>query len=235
MVLAGMTLGAVGAPAELPPDGVEFSTQITRTYGLNYLLALPEGYAENRRQHYPIVIFLHGSGERGEDLNVVRVNGPFKEIAQGRKFPFILVAPQCPAKGWWDVEVLSHLLTSIEKKYRVDRDRVYLTGLSMGGYGTWAWATAEPKRFAALAPICGGGDPEQAAKLVGIPTWVTHGDADTAVPIVQSIAMVEAIRKAGGTIRFDIIKGGTHDVWSPVYANPEFYDWLMAQNRKSRP
>lgn len=154
-------------------------------------------------------------------------------MAKGRKFPFILVAPQCPEGTWWDPEVLSKMLTQIERTHRVDKDRIYLTGLSMGGFGTWNWAALEPNRFAAIAPICGGGNSEDAPKIAHLPTWVTHGDKDGAVPISESIAMVDAVKKAGATdVRFDIIKGGEHDVWTPVYEGTMLYDWFLTKTRR---
>lgn len=232
LVMAGLTLGATGTePPSLPPDAGRFTTKITRTYSLNYLVSLPDGYAENPRKRYPLILFLHGSGERGTDVNQVRLHGPFKELAKGLRIPAIVVAPQCPSDTWWQPDVLSALLKQLERTYRVDRDRITLTGLSMGGYGTWAWADLEPHRFAAIAPICGGGDPAIAPRIAHLPTWVVHGTADPAVPFAQSDNLVKALRQAGGTPRFDVIDGGGHDVWTAVYENPAFYEWLLAQRR----
>lgn len=195
-----------------------------------YLVALPEGYERQRR--WPLIIFLHGSGERGTDLAAVKVHGPLKEIEQGRRIPAIVVAPQCPPEQWWDVPSLIGLLDAVERKYRVDRNRIVLTGLSMGGYGTWNWAVAQPNRFAAIAPICGGGNPARAEAIKHLPTWVVHGDADGAVPVNESRRMVEALRKLGANPRYDEIKGGGHDVWTDFYRQDEFYTWALAQRRK---
>lgn len=211
-LLAAIAFTPVQQP-QLPTDGVAFEAKVTRSYRMNYLLRLPDNYDGSKK--VPLLIFRHCSGERGNNLDMNRVHGPFKELAKSRKFPFIIVAPQCPEGQSWDGEVLNLMLKGIGKKYRVDKDRIYLTGLSMGGYGTSVWATANPEKFAAIAPICGGGDPTQASRLVKIPTWVTHGDKDGAVPIAQSISMVNALKAAGGDVRFDIIPGGQHDVGPP--------------------
>jgi predicted peptidase len=215
---------------QLPADGANFTGKVTKTVSINYLITLPEDYATNNKK-YPLILFLHGSGERGDDVNKVRAHGPIKEVGKGRKLPFIIISPQCPDRGWWDPDVLIGLLNKVEKDYRVDRKREYLTGLSMGGFGTWALAIAQPKRFAAIAPICGGGDPNSVGVLKDVPVWVTHGDADPAVPISQSQEMVDALTKAGGNVRFDIIKGGGHDVWTDVYASDAIYTWFLSHKR----
>ncbi|MFZ4506632.1 MAG: dienelactone hydrolase family protein [Fimbriimonas sp.] len=231
-VLALIALSSSQVSPQQPADGENFRGKITKKVSISYLLSLPEDYAATNRR-YPIVVFLHGSGERGSDLNVVRVHGPFKELNKGRKFPFIAVAPQCPEGQSWDIDTLSAMLNNLERKYRVDRNREYLTGLSMGGYGTWAWSMAEPKRFAAIAPICGGGDTSKADLIKHIPIWNTHGDADRSVPIQRSIEMINALKAAGAAdVRFDIIPGGQHDVWTQVYSGTEIYDWLLSHKRR---
>jgi predicted peptidase len=223
---------AIGSPqTPLGQQEAAFSRRITKTVQGRYLISLPEDYASQPRKRYPLILFLHGSGERGEDLSLVAKHGPPKEIAAGRKLPFIVVSPQCPAGEWWSTEVLTALLDEVERKYRVDRKREYLTGLSMGGFGTWNLAAATPKRFAAIAPICGGGDPKQAHLLKDIPIWGTHGDADQAVPLATGLAMVDAVRAAGGNPRYDVIKGGGHDVWTDVYAGTALYDWFLTHKK----
>jgi len=128
--------------------------------------------------------------------------------------------------------VLSGLLDEVEKKYPVDKSRVYLTGLSMGGYGAWALAAYEPNRFAAVAPICGGGEPEDARKLVGTPVWAFHGDRDTSVDVAKGQAMIDNLRAAGGTPKFTVYEGVGHDSWTQTYENNELYEWLFSQKRK---
>lgn len=222
------------AAVALPQDPVQaerFEGKVTKTVSYEYLVSLPDGYA-NSRERVPLILFLHGAGERGTDVQKVKMHGPMKEIGKGRKIPAVVIAPQCPPNGWWDADALTSMVDFLERKYRIDRDRIYITGLSMGGFGTWALGTRNPGRFAALAPICGGGDPTQAAKIAKIPIWVTHGDEDKAVNITESQKMVDATRAAGNQrVRFDVIKGAGHDTWTDVYANDYFYNWLFAQRR----
>lgn len=219
----------------LPADGVRITQRVTTTVTMGYLLSLPDGYGTDRSKKWPLVLFLHGSGERGDDLEKNRVHGPFKEIAKGRKIPAIVIAPQCPMGDSWSSErmlnALTGLLNDAEKRYRVDRNREYLTGLSMGGYGTWALAEKYPRRFAALAPICGNGDVSKVAVLRNVPIWTTHGDSDPSVPVQGTRDLVAALRAAGSNVRYDEIPGGQHDVWTAVYANDEFWNWLLAQKR----
>ena len=151
-------------------------------------------------------------------------------MAGGKKFPFILVSPQSPGRGW-NPDTLSALLDDVEKNYRVDKNREYLTGLSMGGYGTWALAAAQPHRFAAVAPICGGGNPKDAEKLKALPIWVFHGAKDPTVPLARSQEMVDALKSAGSEVKFTIYPDAVHDSWTETYDNPEFYTWLLSHTK----
>ena len=226
----GLALPAHARPAAASAqEAKSFEGKITITAKLNYLLFLPADYGKSRKS-WPLVLFLHGSGESGNDLAKVKVHGPPKLVEANGPFPFILVSPQSPGRGW-NPDVLNALLGSIIKQYRVDKDRVYLTGLSMGGYGTWSLAAAHPEKFAAIAPICGGGNPADAAKLVKIPTWVFHGAKDNTVPLKRSEEMVEALKAAGGDPKFTIYPDAGHDCWTATYDNPELYQWLLAQKR----
>ncbi len=180
---------------------------------------------------WPLLLFLHGAGERGDDLDLVKKHGPPMLIEQGQEFPFIVVSPQCPTNRRWEPFELATLLDEIVEKYQVDEDRIYVTGLSMGGFGTWSLAAYQPDRFAALAPICGGGEPIMARLLRPIPTWVFHGAKDPIVPLERSTAMVEAIKAAGGDVKFTIYPDAGHDSWTESYANPELYEWLLQQKR----
>jgi predicted peptidase len=202
-----------------------------------YLLYLPQDYDPQSAKRWPLVLFLHGSGERGDNLHMVAHHGPSKHVEEGQHFPFILVSPQCPAHGWWsrepDVHALAELLDEIESNYAVDPDRVYVTGLSMGGYGVWSLAIAYPHRFAAIAPICGGGNPWTVSAIRHIPVWAFHGDQDRAVPIEDGKAMVDAHRACGGNANLTIYPGVGHDSWTQTYANQEFYNWLLAQRRNT--
>jgi len=223
-----------GKPVDLKQEKQSFEKKITITVGLQYLLYLPEDYATTKKR-YPLVLFLHGAGERGRNVEAVAVNGPPKEVKNGRKFPFILVSPQCPEGSWWDSRVLTALLDTIEKKYRVDKNRIYLTGLSMGGYGTYDLASKTPNRFAAIAPICGAGNPSIAPMLKDIPIWATHGTKDGAVPFEDDKKLIDAIIAAGNTqVKFTAVQDGEHDVWTDVYKGTEIYDWLLGFSLKDR-
>lgn len=221
-------------PADLRQEKQAFEKRITVTVGLRYLLYLPEDYAKTKKR-YPLVLFLHGSGERGDNVEAVAVHGPPKEVKNGRNFPFILVSPQCPAGSWWDPNVLTALLDTVEKKYRVDKNRVYVTGLSMGGYGAYALAARTPERFAAIAPICGAGDPAMAPRLKDVPVWAAHGTKDMAVPFEEGKKLIDAIVAAGNKqVVFHVVQDGGHDVWTEVYSGTEVYDWLLSHSLKGR-
>ncbi len=212
-----------------------FSAEVTSQVSTNYLFYLPEGY-EDSEEAWPLVLFLHGKGERGDDLDLVAIHGPPKRVAAGASFPFILVSPQCPDDDWWtsveQITTLTALLDDVTSRYRVDLDRVYLTGLSMGGFGTFALATATPKRFAAIAPVCGGGEPFAAEVMAHIPAWVFHGAKDDVVPLKRSQEMVDALEAAGADVKFTIYPEAKHDSWTETYDNPDLYEWLLKQRRK---
>jgi predicted peptidase len=177
------------------------------------------------------MLFLHGAGERGDNLARIKVYGPPKLLEGKRDFPFVVASPQCPARERWHPDSLAALLDEIEATYRIDVDRLYVTGLSMGGFGTWALAIAQPRRFAAIAPICGGGKPDEVAAIKHVPVWAFHGARDRIVPLESSTRMVEALRDAGGDVRFTVYPDLGHDSWTPTYANPELYTWLLEHRR----
>jgi predicted peptidase len=208
-----------------------FKAKFVQKVDLPYLLHLPKDYKQQKS--LPLVMFLHGAGERGDNLNLVQKHGPPKLIEAGLEFPFILVSPQCPKDSWWtrELEPLKLLLDSLLKTYKVDKKRVYLTGLSMGGFGTFHLAGLYPKYFAALAPICGGGHGSFAENLKTIPTWAFHGDADEIVPVQESQRMIRAIKKAGGNAKLTTYKGVGHDSWTQTYDNPKFYEWLLSHKK----
>ena len=192
----------------------------------DYLLYLPEEY-DDGDEKWPLMVFLHGAGERGSDLEMVKRHGPPKLIAEGQKLPFIVASPQVPEGQRWDVDFITGLIDELEEKYRVDEERIYLTGLSMGGFGTWALGSKDPGRFAAIAPVCGGGDPRNVCALKDTPTWVFHGSLDQVVPLERSSEMVRALESCGGKVRFTVYPTAGHDSWTETYANPEFYEWLL--------
>lgn len=201
---------------------------------VNHLLALPKGYSAQRGRRWPLLVFLHGSGERGESTDILRKFGPAKRIEEGAEFPFILLTPLCPAYEWWHLDAIEALIADICRRHRVDRDRIYLTGLSMGGYGVWGLAAKHPERYAAIVPICGAGDGDWAPRLAALPTWVFHGELDPVVPVEHSRAMVRALRAAGGKPKLTIYKNVHHDSWTKAYNTPALYAWLLRQRRKQR-
>ena len=220
-------------PPQTGQHAQKLEKQITITF--DYLLTLPPDYNKDAKKLWPLILFLHGSGERGSDVEKVKVHGPPK-IAD--KDPdstvakeFIVVSPQCPTGRGWKTDSLIVLLDDVASKYRVDPDRVYLTGLSMGGFGTWDLASNYPDRFAAIAPMCGGGQPEMARRLRNLPIWVFHGDADPAVPVKRSDDMVEALKKIGADVKYTRYPGIGHDCWTESYSNPDLYTWFLSHKR----
>lgn len=198
---------------------------------LQYLVHLPPGYSAESSQRWPLILFLHGSGERGDNLQRVKVNGIPKLVETRKDLPFIVISPQCPAREWWLSASLNDLLDEVSAKYHVDADRIYLTGLSMGGFGSWSMAAQYPQRFAAVAPICGGGDPDDVAILKDLPIWVFHGGQDPTVPIKRSQEMVDALTKVSGRVRFTVFPEAGHDSWTAAYNTQELYTWLLQQRR----
>jgi predicted peptidase len=198
----------------------------------HYLLYLPEGYLQDTVTRWPLVLFLHGSGERGHDLEKVKTHGPPKLVAQGKKFPFILVSPQAPSAGiGWEPNTLYQMLQDIKARYRVDGDRVYLTGLSMGGFGSWNLAMKHPEEFAAVVPICGGGDTAEIWQLRNMPVWCFHGALDNVVPLASSQKMVEGLKRYNPSVRFTIYPDANHNSWTVTYDNDSLYQWLLAQKK----
>ncbi|WP_350352277.1 PHB depolymerase family esterase [Microbacterium sp. A8/3-1] len=200
---------------------------------LRYLIHLPDDYDADPDRRWPLVLFLHGAGERGADLELAALHGPPKLADAGHEFPFILVTPQCAASSQWVAELstLSGLLDEVVAAHRVDPARVSVTGLSMGGYGTWSLAVRYPDRFAAIAPICGGLWMQSAAPIRTVPVWAFHGDADDVVPISATEQIVTELRSLGTDPQFTRYAGVGHDSWTETYENPRFYDWLLSQRR----
>ena len=235
-----LLLGLIGAlitpllVAEEPQPGKQVEQELKVVdRSVPYLLYLPREYSSGDRK-WPLMLFLHGSGERNGPLSTVKKWGPPRRVDHGEDSPFIIVSPQCPETESWgqprQEQLLMALLDHLGKNFKVDTDRIYLTGLSMGGYGAWRLAADHPERFAAVVPICGGGKPEDAPKLKNLPIWVFHGTEDPAVPLQRSSEMVEAIKKAGSTrIRFTTLEGIGHNSWEAAYASPDLYQWLEKQ------
>jgi predicted peptidase len=213
---------------------------------LNYRLLKPIVYDPS--QKYPLVLLLHGSGESGDDNTAQMMHGvaEFATDDSRRDFPCFVVTPQCPKKkSWWNskrkpdepdpgptepMQLVIELLDALPREFSIDTRRLYVTGLSMGGYGVWDLIQRFPEKFAAAAPICGGGDPRQAGRLVRIPIWVFHGGADEGNHPQMSREMVAAIRKAGGKPLYTEYPGVPHNSWSTTYKSPLFMTWLFAQS-----
>ncbi len=217
--------------------------QFTKTISaqVNYLLFLPKGYDAKGEKRWPLMLFLHGAGERGTNIWKVTTHGPPKIVATQPDFPFILVSPQCPEHQIWSRDVLLGLLDDIIANYAVDTNRVYLTGISMGGYGTWDLGLSHPDRFAAIVPICGGGelitammssrDKRQALLSLGV--WAFHGGKDPVVPLAESQRMVDFAKKLGvPDVKLTVFPEAKHDSWTEAYKNPDLYTWLLQHERK---
>lgn len=213
-------------------DGL-FRGSVNAVAGYRYYIYLPEGYASEPNK-WPLILFLHGMGERGDNLDSIRRNGPLRHIEDGASLPFIVLAPQCPADSWWDVGSLLALLEYAEGLWRIDNDRVYLTGLSMGGAGTWALANFCPERFAAIAPVCAFFTPGDPQRFHSLPIWCFHGAMDDFVPVSDSVRMVGSIRRCGGTARFTVYPDIAHNCWREVYSSPDLYEWFLANKRQPR-
>lgn len=200
---------------------------------LPYILHTPPG--DRPAAGWPFLLYLHGMGERGADLVRVRIHGIPKVTAADPDFPFLALSPQCPLTADWrtSTPALAALFDHALATLPIDPARVYVTGLSMGGFGTWALGIERADRIAAIAPICGGGDPTRVCALRRVPVWAFHGALDDVVPLELSQVMVDALRGCGGDVRLTVYPDAAHDSWTQTYANPDLYAWLLAQRRES--
>ena len=212
-----------------------FEKTIAKTVSCKYLLFLPEGYGRKKQQQWPMILFLHGAGESGDDLEKVKLHGLSEVVERRKDFPFIVVSPLCPTGRWWPAktETLINLLDDIVSRYDVDTERIYLTGLSMGGFGTWTLACEHPKRFAAIAPICGGYEPFMAGKLKDTPVWAFHGAKDKIVLLKRSEEMVDAVNARGGNAKLTVYPDAGHNSWTVAYNNDRLYDWFLEHRKKT--
>ena len=201
---------------------------------LRYLLSLPRSYDADPNEQWPLMLFLHGAGERGDDLSRVKKHGPPKLIEAGKEFPMVVVSPQCPAGHRWQVTELMGLIDHIAAEHRIDPRRIYVTGLSMGGFGTWDLLAHAPERFAAGVPICGGGEDLFADSIARVPVRAYHGADDPVVPLHRSEEMVDAVRAAGGDVELIVYDGVRHDSWTQTYDDDRLYAWML-QQRLSTP
>jgi predicted peptidase len=210
-----------------------------RDVAVPYMLFVPQDYHASGKP-WPLLLFLHGLGESGhggDELERVEVHGPPGFVESRPDFPFVVVSPQLPPpkRGMedvptaWKADELIQLVDHVQKHLNIDPTRVYVTGLSMGGFGTFRLVAKYPERFAAAVPICGGGEPAAMAKsLRRVPIWAFHGKLDPTVPVSRSEEMVNAVRRAGGDVRLTIYPDVAHNSWKPTYDNPEIYKWLLS-------
>lgn len=210
---------------------------------LPYLLYLPKGYRSSKT--YPVLLFLHGIGERGHDLNKLYKTGLPKNIKSGKHYPFIIIMPQCPNDGhyskkgtkqfWWNKDPIVKVKNIIDEEVKnlsIDSSRIYVTGLSMGGFGTYKIINEYPDFFAAAAPICGHDFGKiNASKLKHMPIWAFHGDKDKVVPLKLQQNTVNRLKKADVDVKFTIYSGVAHDSWTQTYANPELFKWLLSKKK----
>ncbi len=219
---------------------------------LKYRLLKPIQYEAGKK--VPLILFLHGAGERGDD-NASQLKHGAKDLSDAKRrqqYPCYIVVPQCPKELKWSevdwskeasaqpeqpsqsMQSIKELLDEMVETAGVDKNRIYITGLSMGGYGTWDAIGRYPDFFAAAIPICGGGDPKMVSKFSKLPIWCFHGSADTVVKPIRSREMVDALKKVGSPIQYTEYAGVGHDSWSATYSNPELYTWLFAQQKSDK-
>jgi predicted esterase len=191
------------------------------------LVHLPDGYDQKPDQRWPVIIFLHGSDQRGDDLDALKSWGPLGYINQGHPLPFIIVTPICPANDQWSPMRVSLLADEIEKTYRVDPKRIYLTGLSMGGYAVFDTAAEFPRKFAAIAAASGGAPPDVADRIKSVPTWIYHGADDSVVPPAYSVAIADRMKQLDADVHLTIFPNVGHGPWDLVYNQPQLYDWFL--------
>ena len=199
---------------------------------IKYVIRYPDGYTSGEK--FPVLIYLHGAGGRGENIDVIRNHKVFLLTEKHEKFPFITVAPQCYANTWFDIfEQLQAFIKMIYASDFCDRERVYLMGASMGGYGTWQMAMSLPELFAAIVPICGGGMYWNTPRLKDVPVWAFHGDSDPVVLPRESERMVFRVKQCLGDAKLTLYENTEHDAWTPTFNNPEVFEWLLSNKKKA--
>ncbi len=223
-----------GCSAQTNLVAAELETVHSETF--LYYLYYPEDYDAKTNHNFPILLFLHGGGEAGAaDLEALKSGGPPKLIAEGKQFPFLILAPQNPhKKKWWNTSALMELLDTIVAENRVDKNRIYITGLSRGGGAVWELAAQYPNKFAAMAVVCGM-TPKPYASWINrkLPIWVFHGENDKSIPISESEEMVKLLRNLGNEVKFTKYPNTGHNAWDKAYTTEELYDWFMAQKRQN--
>lgn len=233
LVICVLVNGCVGEKVMIKTGqhAMVFEKEIVKKAELGYWLYLPKDYIKVDKE-WPLLMFLHGGGEKGDNINRVLIHGPARLASEGKDFPFIIISPQCPREySWTDImDELIALYDHISDSYSVDKNRLYITGLSMGGSGTWALIEKYPEKFAAAAPICGSGGNKRIARrrLKNLPIWVFHGAKDDVISLSHSEEMVDAIKEGGNkNIKFTVYPEAGHDSWTETYNNPKLYEWFL--------
>ncbi len=232
MLLTGCSTNIIKERNMKRQEEKKLNTNYEQKAIIDYLLYLPKEY--NGKEKFPLMLFLHGSGERGSNLELVKKHGPPKLIEEGKDFPFIIVSPQCPSGIRWKTNILIALIDDIINNYNVDENRIYITGLSMGGYGTWKLANEISDRLAAAIPICGWGDAWTICEIGDLPVWAFHGEKDNVVLPQKSKELVEALKSCNGNVQLTTYPEAGHDSWTQTYDNPKIYEWLLKQTKNQR-
>ena len=230
MIIAGLIAVSASAMDKGPPLGASVHSlplDDPLKGHVNYLLYVPSAYSRDPASKWPLILFLHGSEQRGDDAALLDDMALLVFAKEQRDFPFIAVFPQCPRNTNWAPTIVKSVLDSVEAILRIDRDRVYLTGFSMGGYGTWQTAAAFPATFAAIAPISGLSDLPDVVRLKGVPIWTFHGAQDVNVPVSESRKMIAALRRSGGDARLTVYPDRAHDCWTTTYRDSRLYLWFL--------
>lgn len=224
---------ALAAPPPADNRQAEWATpaSLTLQATLRHWLYLPTGYQEQADKSWPLIVFLHGSGERGTQLDRVKAHGLPKLLDAGQAIPAIVVSPQCDDELDWDPHLLHALLIALRGQWRIDPRRVTATGLSMGGGGCWDWAMAYPDDLAGIAPVCGYGRHLRITRMRSVPVRAYHGANDPVVPVSEQQSLVTELRGLGGQAELTVYPGVGHDAWNPAYADTTLLPWLLARVR----
>jgi len=212
------------------PFQVSEKSFVQKGKGYNYLLYRPREY--EHQEEWPLLIILHGASARGDSLTKLKKHTPIQYVVRDGKLPFVVAAPLCPARKKWESSLLNAFLDELLQNRSLDPDRIYLTGISMGGYGAFQFAKDYPNRLAAVAPVCGGGKPEWAETLRRLPVWAFHGAKDRVVPLRSSENLMKELKRiTANEARYTIFPNAGHDIWNQAYNNPELYEWFLSHNK----
>jgi predicted peptidase len=224
-----------GCAAQSSSQLIEDEKETVTVENLRYYLYYPEEYESEKDKDFGLLLFLHGGGESGDSLATLKSNGPPKLIAEGKQFPFLILAPQNPyKKKWWNTRAVMQLLDTVIENNRVDRKRIYLTGLSRGGAAAWELAVQYPEKFAAMAVVCGM-TPIPYASWINrsMPIWVFHGTEDKSVPYSESEEMVKKLKAMGYNVKFTSYEGVGHNSWVKAYTTEGLYEWFTGHEKKT--